>query len=151
MLIHKIVHLHQSLSEARHALSRIESLAECFADGIQRNADGTLRIEFALAPGPRAHAVLVQIPSASSTTILFGSRTGNVRIAGMVELVPIRETLTEIAITMDYEFEPFFLRAYDSATRAFDRFLSRQFSELRSRLKEFAVSGSSPAPVATVV
>jgi hypothetical protein len=150
MLIHKIFHLHQPLCEARHALGRLDSLPGLLAEGIQRNPDGTIRVEFSLAPGRRAHAVLVQIPSASSTTILFGSRTGNVQIAGIVELVPIREALTEIAVTVDYEFQPLLLRACDAATRAFDRFLNRRFSELRSRLKTSAASGAS-RPVVPIV
>src|SRR4051794_10117202 len=106
MLIQKIFHLPHNASEARARLARIHALRKLLP-GLGKavmNADGVAQFDCRLAHGVRAHCVVVALPTPQSDQVLFKSTAGNIRVAGLIEFVPVRKNLTEVQLTIEYAF-----------------------------------------------
>jgi hypothetical protein len=130
MLINKIFHLRQPVTEARERLRELgtwnnpEDDAEVRFSLIEAEAIG--RFEFRTRQGQHVSADLQEVPDDDSNRILFRSVGGDVELAGVIELFPIRPNLTEAVLTLDYETHSPFHKAFG----ALDRFLNRQLARI---------------------
>ena len=137
MLIQKIFHVHSPVSEAKARLSRMHAFRGQLPDVETAvvTADGIGQFACALSHGLRAHCVLVELPTEDANQVLFHSTTGNVKLAGLVEYVAIRENLTEVQLTLDYGFCSPVQTLLDRLFRTVDRFFQRQLAALQPYLE----------------
>jgi len=130
MLINKIFHLRQPVPEARKCLRKFATWDELKRDSeVQCSTveeDGIGRFEFKTGLGQRISTDIQELPGSDPNRILFRSVGGNVGLAGMIELFPIRENLTEVVLTLDYEPATSMQRVF----QALDRFLNRQLAKI---------------------
>lgn len=125
MLINKIFHLRQPVAEARQRLREpgtwngLESDPDMGCSTIKTEGG---RFEFSTRQGQRLSAKIEEVPGDDPNQILFRSAAGNVELAGIIELYPIRPNLTEVVLTVDYVAVSPLQKAFE----ALDRFLNRQ-------------------------
>ena len=135
MLIHKIFHLREPVTEARRRLREVQTWSGPGNGGEARcsaiDPDGTGHFEFTPGCGSqRVSADIREVPGADPNRILFRSVGGNMKLAGMIELFPIRPTLTEVVLTVECEATSPLQKAFDTLATALDRFLNRQLSRI---------------------
>jgi ribosomal protein S28E/S33 len=130
MSIDKIFHLRHPLPEARQRLLDFKIWS-----GLDHDADircstlddeGIKRFECTTRQGELLAADIQALPGEDPNRILFRSVRGNVELAGLIELTPIRENLTEVALTLEYEGD--LQKAVDSV----ERFLNRQLTRIEN-------------------
>lgn len=136
MLIHKIFHLHQPVPEARECLRALS-----ISSGLEKDdevccsrldPEGIGRFEFKIRQGHRLSADIQEVPGNDPNRILFRSVGGDVEIAGIVELFPIRPNLTEAVLTLDYDAVTALQKALDALAATLDRFLNRQLARIET-------------------
>ena len=145
MFIHKIFHLHQPLQESRRRVTEFGAFRELMNHGSHFDEDGTGHFEVKTRLGQRITADIRQVPSEDPNRIVFHSVAGNVDLAGMIEFVPIRENLTEVVLTLDYEVASSLERAFDMLTSTLDRLLNRQLTRLELCLQPVSPRQGRPA------
>jgi ribosomal protein S28E/S33 len=129
MLINKIFHLHQPVTEARERLRQMATWnglgdAEVHCSTIE--PEGVGHFEMTGASGQRVSADIQELPGEDPNRILFRSVRGNVELAGMIELFEIRPNLTEAVLTLDYET----MTPLQKVFEALDRLLNRQLARI---------------------
>jgi uncharacterized membrane protein len=130
MFIQKVLHIHRSLDQTRAQLSNLAALRRQ-VPGVKTavlSEDGAGQFDCALPRGLRVHAVLVELPTADPNQILFQSTAGNVDLSGLIEFTPVRETLTEVQITMEYGFKSPMAAVCDRLFRCVEQFFQRQLA-----------------------
>ncbi len=142
MLINKIFHLRQPVFEARERLREFETWNWLEPDAevkcIERNGIG--RFEFGTGPGQRVSTEVEEVAGDDPNRILFRSVGGDVELAGMIELFPIRANLTEAVLTVDYEAESRLQKVIEAMATAMDDFVNRQLA----RIERCMALGSEP-------
>jgi hypothetical protein len=136
MIIHKIFHMHQPVTEARKRLrdfgtwkaSEKEGDVQCTVMEQERIG----RFEFRTEQGNDILADIQEVAGEDPNNILFRSVRGDLELAGLIELFEIRPNLTEVVLTVDYE--P--VSALQKVFEGVDRFLNRQLA----RIEEWARS-----------
>ncbi|MEA3187959.1 MAG: hypothetical protein QOD99_1789 [Chthoniobacter sp.] len=137
MLIEKTFHVHQPIHETRARLATMASYRRQL-DRVTKaviTADGIAQIRFEPGLGYTLNIDLVEIPSAESDRTMFRSVGGNVEVAGMIEYFAIRENLTEVVLTLDYELKAPLARVVDSVTSVIDRFLNDQLRRMQAHFE----------------
>ena len=143
MLINKIFHLHQPVTEARQRLRELgawngsENDAEVHCSMIE--PEGIGRFELSPPQGQHVSADIQEVPGDEPNRILFRSVGGDVELAGIVELFPIRPNLTEVVLTLDYEAES----PLQKAVGTVDRFLNRQLSRIEGCMDQARSAGAT--------
>jgi hypothetical protein len=131
MFIDKVFHLHQPLPEVRKRLRQPRTWSAWQEDPEVHCSlmewEG-MRFEFAARQAQRFCAYIEELPGRDPNRIVFRSVRGNVALAGMLELVPIRPNLTEVVLSLDYEAPS----AMQKIVEAVDRFLNRQLTRLEA-------------------
>ena len=146
MLINKIFHLRQPVAEARQRLRELETW-----NGLENDAEvhcsmmeteGIGRFEFTTGHGQRVSTEVQELPGDDPNRILFRSVGGNVKLAGIIEIVPIRPNLTEVVLTLDYESGSRMKKVFE----ALDQFLNRQLARIESCIERaYATRGTDEA------
>jgi hypothetical protein len=134
MLIHKIFHLRQPLHEARERLrapgtwtsSDHDVSVNCTAAALE----GIGHLEFESRHSGLISADIEEVPGENGDCILFRSVSGDVELAGMIELFPIRPNLTEAVLTVEYEAQSAMQKAIERISVALDEFLNRQLARI---------------------
>ncbi len=135
MLLQKVIHTHQSLDDTKARFAKLGG-----------NAEENVRCEFSIGHGFRARFDLALLPSDDSNQLLFRSESGNVRIAGLVEFLPVRDQLTEVQVTLDCTILPRVPRLLAAITGSVDRFVNRQLRSLEAGAAIGRASKASRAP-----
>jgi uncharacterized membrane protein len=134
MLIHKIFHLRQPVTEARERLRELGTWSGFEKDieihCVMIESEGIGRLEFKNPQGQRVSADIEEVPSDEPNRIMFSSVGGTMELAGMIELYPIRPNLTEAVLTVEYEAVSPLQKAIETMAMAFDRFLNRQLARI---------------------
>jgi hypothetical protein len=136
MFFQKVFHVHQSLSETRQQLTRVGAYRTRLP-GLKKafiTADGVAQFECAVDPRLDLHAVIVELPTDEENAVLFHSTVGNVRIAGMIALAPVRPGLTEVRLTVDYCIRSLVARVIDFCTRRVERYVEETLRSLQGCL-----------------
>lgn len=135
MLLQKVIHTHQSLDDTKALFAKPGS-----------SADAISHCEFSIGHGFRARFDLVLLPSDDSNQLLFRSESGNVRIAGLVEFLPVRDHLTEVQLTLDCTIMHPIHRLLAAITGSVDRFVNRQLRSLEAGAAIGRASKASRVP-----
>jgi uncharacterized membrane protein len=91
---------------------------------------GTSRLEFSSREGDPISADIVEIPGEEEDRILFRSLCGEVEVAGIIELFPIRPNLTEAVLTMEYDAPSGMQKVIERISVGLDQFLNRQLAKI---------------------
>jgi hypothetical protein len=148
MFIQKVLHIHRSLDETRTQLSNLAGFRRPLSGGKTAviSEDGAGQFDCALPRGLRVHGVLVELPTADPNQILFQSTAGNVDLSGLIEFTPVRETLTEVQITMEYGFRSPMAAVCDRLFRCVERFFLRQLAAAQIQVEGALAAARSGAP-----
>jgi hypothetical protein len=133
MFFQKVFHVHKPLAETRRQLSRVAAF-RAQLPGVKKavfTADGVAQFECEVDPFYAMHAVLVELPCEEENAVLFHSTVGNVRVAGMVALCPIRPGLTEVRITVDYCLRSLLARTLDFFTHRVEHYVDKALHALQ--------------------
>jgi hypothetical protein len=134
MLIHKIFHLRQPISEAREWLLDVGTCNERERDFEMTcstvGREGIGRLEFRVGHGELVTADIEEVLGDDPNRILFRSVRGAVELAGMIELFPIRPNLTEAVLTVEYEAKSPVQKALEAVSMALDGFINRQLARI---------------------
>lgn len=134
MIIEKTFHNHESIQATKTRLSNLSSLPRQLK-GVRHasvTADGIGHFEFHAGLGFHASVDLAEVESDDPNQALFRSENGNVKVAGLIEYIAIRDDLTEVVLTLDYTIQSPVHRVVDLLTGTMDRFLVRQLRELQT-------------------
>src|SRR2546425_8357913 len=107
MLVQKIFHIHQPVSETRNCLAYISSYWRELP-GLNHatiTADGVGHFEFKTLSGHTLFADVAEVPDETPDQLMFCSIGGNMQVNGTLEFFEIRENITEVVLTLDYHIE----------------------------------------------
>lgn len=130
MYIHKIFHLRQPLNEARERLRAPGTWGGSDDDVSVHCANKNGYLKFSSREGAPISADIVELPGEEEDRILFRSVCGEVELAGMIELFPIRPNLTEAVLTVEYDAPAGVQSIIERVTIGLDQFLNRQLAKI---------------------
>jgi hypothetical protein len=118
MLIQKVFHVRQSLDKARERLSDYRYFSDRFGAFLR----GSCRLEF--------------LPTEESHQMLFQSTGGEVELCGMMERLPIRDRLTEVQLTIEYEIQTPLRRTLNRLMGIVNRRVHREIVEMKRQMDD---------------
>ncbi len=139
MMLHKIFHMNQSLEETKRRLANVSSYRH-HLDGVQQadfSDDGASTWKLALPLGFRAEFTL-QEAEVDANTVAFKSLDGDLEIAGVVSFHKVKNNLTEIDLTVNYESNSVLFNVLDRMLNAGDHFLVNQLRRVRAHFEGIA-------------
>ena len=149
MMLHKIFHMNQSVSESKRRLSDVSGYRH-HLDGLERadkKADGVSQWRLLLPLGFRAEFSLTTTETEDPNTVVFKSEGGDLELVGMVTFQQIKSNLTEIDITVNYESSSALFNVLDRALKISDHFLVNQLRRIRAHFEGVAAPVPRPAQV----
>ena len=149
MMLHKIFHMNQSVSETKRRLADVRDYRH-HLDGLERadkKADGFSQWRLLLPLGFRADFALNTVETEDPNTVMFKSEGGDLSIVGMVSLQQIKADLTEIDITVNYESTSPLFNVLDRALKIGDHFLVNQLRRIRAHFEGIAAPAPRRMPV----
>jgi hypothetical protein len=136
MFFHKVFHIHQPLAETRRQLTQLATFRSRLP-GLKKaivSADGVAEFECEVDQQLDLQAVLVELPTDDANQLLFRSTVGNVRVAGMLALCPIKPGVTEVQLTVDYTLHSLVARALEFCTKRVERYVESALRSLQECL-----------------
>jgi len=76
------------------------------------------------------------LPTDDKHQVLFRSTGGGTELCGLMELLPVRDHLTEVQLTLEYEIPSPLGRALDRLLGMMNRRVNRQILEMRRQLDD---------------
>ena len=149
MMLHKIFHMNQSVSETKRRLADVSGYRH-HLDGLERadkKADGASQWRLLLPLGFRADFSLTTTAAEDPNTVVFKSEGGELEIVGMVTFQQIKSDLTEIDITVNYESSSPLFNVLDRALKVGDHFLVNQLRRIRAHFEGIAAPAPRRSPV----
>ncbi len=149
MMLHKIFHMNQSVSETKRRLSDIRGYRH-HLDGLEhadKKADGASQWRLLLPLGFRADFALTATETEDPNMVVFKSEGGDIKIVGMISFQQIKSNLTEIDITVNYESASPLFNVLDHALKIGDHFLVNQLRRIRAHFEGIATPAPRPVPV----
>ncbi len=149
MMLHKIFHMNQSVSETKRRLSDVRSYRH-HLDGLERadqKADGVSQWRLLLPLGFRADFALTTTETEDPNMVVFKSEGGDIDIVGMISFQQIKPNLTEIDITLNYESSSPLFNVLDRALKVGDHFLVNQLRRIRAHFEGIAAPTPRRVPV----
>lgn len=148
MMLHKIFHMNQSLEETKRRLANVSSYRH-HLDGVQQadfSDEGTSNWKLALPLGFRAEFTLNEV-AVDGNTVAFKSLDGDLEIAGVVTFHKIKNNLTEIELTVNYESNSVMFNVLDRMLSVGDHFLVNQLRRVRAHFEGIAAPVRGTAEV----
>ena len=139
MMLHKIFHMNQSLEETKRRLANVSSYRH-HLDGVQQadfSAEGTSNWKLSLPLGFRAEFTL-QEANIDSDTVAFKSVDGYLEIAGVITFHKVKNNLTEVDLTVNYESNSVMFNILDRMLSVGDHFLVNQLRRVRAHFEGIA-------------
>jgi hypothetical protein len=133
MLLQKTFHVHQSPDVAAARLASLDSYVHGLAAFQTASLDESgAQFEFVTGQGFHGKCRVERLTADEPSQVLFCSTSGNMDVTGLIEFLPVRESLTEIQITLDYTIHSPFHRMVDLVTNSMERFVNQQLEVLRA-------------------
>ena len=143
MMLHKIFHMNQSVEEAKRRLSGVNGYRH-HLEGVERadfTTEGTSHWTMHLPFGFKADFTLSEV-NGNDDTVVFRSLEGDFEVCGMITYTRIKDSLTEIEFTLNYESDSTFFNVLDRLFKIGDRFMVDQLRRVRAHFEGIA----APAP-----
>jgi hypothetical protein len=125
MLIQKVFHVRQSVDKAHARLSDFRYFGDRFGGVLRGSYD------------------LELLPTDERYQVLFRSTGGDMELCGLMELLPIRDHLTEVQLTMEYEIQSPLRRTLNRLLGIVSRRVHREILEMKRQMDE---EGARQAP-----
>ena len=151
MMIHKFLHLNQSVETAKRRLAHIArffpevSAARATLDAATEDLQWRMRTPFGLTQPLQ----LTPCPMGIEGKYLFQQNDLHLKVIGYVQFHTARHNLTELEIAVYYEVKGFALRWLDQIFNIGEFFANRQLSRLREHLSHS--TGATPFEPVEVV
>ena len=134
MLIQKVFHVHRSLDETQARLSNMDHGGES-SNGFRKfeaasHGERGLMDSFSLM-GFRRDLNLELLPTDDKSQVLFHSVSGAMEVCGLLELHSIRDHLTEVQLTLDYQIQSPIRRTFDRLFGAVNSRVDRQILSMQ--------------------
>lgn len=139
MMLHKIFHMNQSVSETKRRLANVSSYRH-HLDGVQQadfSGEGTSNWKLLLPLGFRAEFTLTEA-NAEENTVVFQSSEGDLKITGMVSFHAVKNNLTEVDLVVNYESTSMLFNVLDRMLNIGDHFLVNQLRRVRAHFEGIA-------------
>ena len=148
MLLHKTLHMSQSLPECKSRLASIQSYRRQFLMVTKATVTSSKTIDFSFR-GPlgfEAHTVLAAIEGDSPNQFAFESWGGNIDLMGLVEFTPVRPDCTEVNFVVHYQIKNKLYAWLDRKFSFVDAFLTSELRSLRAHFEGIAAPMRERAP-----
>jgi hypothetical protein len=141
MLIQKVFHVRQSLNEVQARLSNSQSVSRrfgnlCEPNGSGRLADGRSHGRAMSLSGFRDPFEIELLPTEDDQQVLFHSIGGEMELCGLMELLPVRDHLTEVQLTLEYEIQSPLRRLLDRLAGGMNRRIDRQIMAMKRQMED---------------
>jgi hypothetical protein len=144
MLIQKVFHIRKPLDETQARLhSRNVSGRFCALGGFGRLADGGGFWDAMSMIGFRGPFDLELLPTDDKHQVLFHSTGAEVELCGLMELLPVRDHLTEVQLTLEYDIQSPLFRMLDRMLGAVNRRVNRQILEMKRQMEDEPASNGA--------
>ena len=144
MMLHKILHMNQSVDETKRRLANVSSYRH-HLEGVEcadMAGEGVSNWRLQLPLGFRAEFTLTETSLEDGDTYMFKTLGGDLEIVGMVVFHGIKSNLTEVDITLNYESNSPLFNMLDRMLNVGDQFLVNQLRRVRAHFEGIA----TPAP-----
>ena len=148
MMLHKIFHMNQSVTETKRRLANVSSYRH-HLDGVQQadfSAEGTSNWKLLLPLGFRAEFILTDA-RADENTVVFQSSEGDLKITGMVNFHAVKNNLTEVDLVVNYDSTSMLFNVLDRMLNIGDHFLVNQLRRVRAHFEGIAAPVRATASV----
>jgi len=134
MLIQKVFDVRQNLEKAQARFSNSQGFSDGFRnlgnlDGFAGLADRCFRDPFQIE----------LLPTEDRHQVLFRSRGGETELCGLMELLPVRDHLTEVQLTLEYEIPSPWRRLLDRLLGVTNRRVDCQILEITRQMNDDGV------------
>jgi hypothetical protein len=141
MLIQKVFHVRQNLEKAQARFSNFPSFSDRFRnsgnlDGFAGFADGRVHWGTTSRIGFLAPFQIELLPTDDKRQVLFHSTGGEMELCGLMELLPVRDRLTEVQLTLEYEIQSPLRRLLDRLLGVMNRRVNRQILEFTRQMDD---------------
>jgi uncharacterized membrane protein len=147
MLIQKIFHMNQSVSETKHRLRNVGGYRH-HLDGVdeaQGGEGGLSKWKLQLPLGFRADFTLQELSGDDEDVVLFRSVGGNVQLMGSLSFYEVKRGLTEVELVVNYESSSVLFNLVDRMLGAGEHFLVNQLRRVRAHFEGIAVPAAPRA------
>ena len=162
MLIQKVFHLRQPLDEAQARLAKFQNLSDrpLNMGEVALVEDGRRHWDAMSLLGRQGPCQFELLPTDNKHQVLFHSKGGEMEVCGLMELLPVRDHLTEVQLTLEYEIQSPLRRALDRLLGVMNRRVNRQILDMKRQMDDdggpkaqarFVPSRFIPRPLAGLV
>jgi len=140
MLLHKTLHMSQSLNESKHRLAGIQSYRRHLGMVTKATVTSSKTLDFGFR-GPlgfEAQTVVSALETDSPDQFAFESWSGNIDLMGLVEFEEVRPDCTEVNIAVHYEIKNRFYAWLDRKFKFVDAFVTSELRSLRAHFEGIA-------------
>ena len=140
MLLHKTLHMSQSLNESKHRLASIQSYRRQLGMVTKATVTSSKTLDFGFR-GPLgfdAQTVVSALETDSPDQFAFESWGGNIDLMGLVEFEEVRPDCTEVNIAVHYEIKNRFYAWLDRKFKFVDAFVTSELRSLRAHFEGIA-------------
>jgi len=140
MLLHKTLHMSQSLSESKHRLASIQSYRRQLGIVTKATVTSSKTLDFGFR-GPLgfdAQTVVSALETDSPDQFAFESWGGNIDMMGLIEFEEVRADCTEVSIAVHYEIKNRFYAWLDRKFKFVDAFMTSELRSLRAHFEGIA-------------
>ena len=138
-MLHKIFHMNQSVDETKRRLANVSSYRH-HLDGVQQadfSDEGSSTWKLLLPLGFRAEFTLVEA-NAADNTVVFRSKGGDFNVTGMISFHPVKSSLTEVDLVVNYESSSTVFNVMDRMLNIGDHYLVNQLRRIRAHFEGIA-------------
>ncbi len=149
MMLHKIFHMNQSVSETKRRLANVSSYRH-HLDGVEKadvSENGMTHWKLSMPLGFRADFVLSEVPSEEANTVVFKSVDGDLEVMGTVSFHAVKNNLTEVDLVINYESASPMFNLMDRLLNVGDHFLINQLRRVRAHFEGIAAPVQQPVNV----
>jgi hypothetical protein len=140
MLIQKVFHIRRPLVETQTRLSNSQDFSDrfCILDAGSRSAEGRPSWDSMSMLGLQGPLDLELLPTDDKNQVLFRSTRAEMELCGLMELLPVRDHLTEVQLTLDYEIQSPWRRALDRVLGFMNRRVNHQILKMKRQMEDAA-------------
>jgi uncharacterized membrane protein len=140
MMIQKIFHMNQSVSETRRRLTNIGSYRH-HLDGVDeaQGEFGVSNWKLRLPLGFKVDLTLEELSCEDDNVVLFRSLGGDVAVMGSITFHEVTRGLTEIELVVDYESSSRVFNVMDRMLNIGEHFVVNQLRRVRAHFEGIAV------------
>jgi len=141
MLIQKVFHIRQPVDEAQARLSDARSFSRRFWN-LGRSGGWRGFWDAVSVIGLQGPFELELLHTDNKRQVLFHSTGGEMELCGLMELLPVRDRLTEVQLTLEYEMQSPLRRVLDRLLGVMNRRVNHHIVEMKRQMDDDGAPGA---------